>query len=45
MTSQPISLPPLCLGDAGDGGGHGEDEGGDGGGLTLDWLCLALTED
>ena len=29
MTSQPISLPPLCLGDAGDGGGHGEDEGGD----------------
>ena len=23
----------------------GEDEGGDAGGLTLDWLCLALTED
>ena len=25
----PVSLPPLSLGDPGDGGGHREEEGGD----------------
>ena len=31
MTSHitPVSLPPLRLGDPGDGGGHREEEGGD----------------
>ena len=29
MTSQPVSLPPLSLGDPGDGGGHREEKGCD----------------
>ena len=29
ITVTPVSLPPLSLGDPGDGGGHREEEGGD----------------